>query len=63
MAETRLRERTVEPASRPRHTSPPVRPIRKIPYWRRRKRILIEHWVAGAIVALAYANAVRLLLS
>jgi hypothetical protein len=62
MARTRLRERTAEPAPRPSGTPPPVRLVRKFPYWRRRKRVHIEHWVAGAIIALAYANAVRLLL-
>ena len=61
MAETRLRERPATPALR-RPRSPPTVPVlRKVPYWRRARRIYIEHWVAGAIVALAFANAARLL--
>ena len=59
MAETRLRERTAKPALRRPRPPPPVPLVRKVPYWRRARRLYIEHWVAGAIVALAFANAAR----
>jgi hypothetical protein len=59
MAEARLRERRATPVVRHPRPPPPVRLLRRIPYWRRARRIYIEHWVAGAIVALAFANAAR----
>ena len=60
-AETGLKTRRAEPALRAPRTSPSVPMVRKLPYWRRGRRVHLEHWVAGAIVALAFANAVRLL--
>ena len=44
----------------------PLRPepmFRPFPYWRRAKRIYVEHWIAAAILILAFANAARLLVS
>jgi hypothetical protein len=61
MAEPSLRERTLKPASPPVRPPPPVPMIRRVPHWRRSGRVHIEHWIAGAIVVVAFANAVRLL--
>ena len=61
MADTRLLERGAKPV--PRAHSPALRiaKVRKVPYWRRARRIYFEYWIAGAIVVLAFANVVRLL--
>lgn len=65
MDETRLHERTVTPAAkpglRPPRPEPPIPMFREFPWWRHAKRFHVEHWVAGAIVLVAFANAVRLL--
>jgi hypothetical protein len=57
----------VRKASRPMRTAPrPLPPdpmFRPFPYWRRAKRMYLEHWIAVAILILAFANAARLLAS
>jgi hypothetical protein len=64
MPETELEERRLKPAARPPrppHPSPPVPMFREFPWLRRAKRLYPEHWLAAAILLLAFANAVRLL--
>jgi len=62
MRKIALRERKVDRAVRPPPPwSPPIPMFREFPYWRRTKRILVEHWIAAAILLLAFANAARLL--
>jgi hypothetical protein len=65
MADTRLLQRGTKPVPRPHSPAPGPAPriakVRKVPYWRGARRIYFEHWVAAAMVALAFANAVRLL--
>ena len=52
-----------EPAPRPPHPHPSVPMVRKFLYWRRVPRLRAEHLLMAAMVALAVANAVRLLAS
>jgi hypothetical protein len=67
MPEASLKERGAKPvpkpAPRPFRPSPHVLVGRRFPFWPRSKRIHLEHWIAAAIVALAFANAARLLAS
>jgi hypothetical protein len=61
MADTRLLERGAKPVPRAHSPAPRIAKIRNVPYWRRARRIYFEHWMVGAMVVLAFANAVRLL--
>lgn len=61
MLETDLEEPRVRPAQRPPRARPPVPMFREFPYWRRARRIHLEHWVAAAIMLIAFANAARIL--
>jgi hypothetical protein len=61
MADTRLLQRGAKPVPRTHSPAPRVAKLREVPYLRRATRSYVEHWVAGAIIVLAFANAVRLL--
>jgi hypothetical protein len=64
MRDTVVRYRkAVRPLRRAPRPGPPQPMFRSFPYWRRAKRIYVEHWIAAAILILAFANAARLLAS